>query len=372
MINRLFNFLSSMKFAAILLFVFAFAIGYATFVENDFGTRAAKALIFNAWWLEVILALLCISLIIQISKNNMLSWHKITILTYHLAFIVILIGAGTTRYFGTEGMMHIREGRIENQFVSDDLYLQIKIDDKEYQYEYDKRLFLSPISNNNFRIPIDFLKNKISIKYADFIPNVNDSIADNIDNGDVIIHLVVPGESGMQSVFIMDGEQKIIGGHVFTLNNPQEKALNLFFNDSLILLANTDIESMSMLDESTATLLKNQRNKLTKRKLYSTENLQFVIKEIHPKAKIISVSKSLKMENGAKDALVLDIFCNEEEERIELIGGSGFVSVKSKFELGGLNFTISYGAKYLKTPFFIKLKDSLRKSARKAPVFGEI
>ena len=113
MINRLFNFLSSMKFAAILLFVFAFAIGYATFIENDFGTRAAKALIFNAWWLELILALLCLSLILQLFKQHMFSWNKITLLTYHLAFIVILIGAGTTRYFGTEGMMHIREGKME-------------------------------------------------------------------------------------------------------------------------------------------------------------------------------------------------------------------------------------------------------------------
>ena len=264
MINSLFNFLSSMKFAAILLFVFAFAIGYATFIENDFGTRAAKALIFNAWWLELILALLCLSLILQLFKQHMLSWNKITLLTYHLAFIVILIGAGTTRYFGTEGMMHIREGKMESKFVSDDLYLQIKVDDKAYQYEYDKRLYLSPISNNHFSIPIDFLDNDVRIQYVDFIPNVTDSLIDNIENGAPIIHLVVPGEDGMQSVFLSDGERKLIDQYSFTLNNPHEKAINLFFNDSLMLVANLDIESMSMLDRSTATLAKNQRNILEK------------------------------------------------------------------------------------------------------------
>ena len=357
MINQLFNFLSSMKFAAILLFAFAFSIGYATFIENDFGTRAAKALIFNAWWLEAILILLCLSLILNMFKNNMFCWNKIMILTYHLAFIVILIGAGTTRYFGTEGMMHIREGRIENKFVSDDLYLQIKVDDKEFQYEYDKRLFLSPISNNTFSVSIDFLENAIQITYADFIVNVKDSLVENLENGRSIIHLVVPGESGMQSVFLTEGEQKIIGQNNFTLNNPKEEAINLFYNDSLMLVANKDIESMSMLDRSTATLTKNQRNILTKRKLYSAENLQFVVKEIHPKAEIITASKSLKMENGAEDALVVDLFCNGEGKRLELIGGSGYVSPKNKFSLGGLNFTISYGARYLQTPFFIKLKD---------------
>lgn len=335
MINRLFNFLSSTKFAAILLFAFAFAIGYATFIENDFGTRASKALIFNAWWLEVILILLCLSLILNVIKNNMFCWSKITILVYHLAFIIILIGAGTTRYFGTEGMMHIREGKMENKFVSDDLYLQIKVDDKEFQYEYDKRLFLSPISNNNFTLPIDFLENDISIKYADFIPNVKDSLMDDADGGKAIMHLVVPGNNGMQSVFLLDGEQKIIANNTFTLNNPQEKAINLFYNDSLMLVANFDIESMSMLDRSTATLSKNQRNTLTKKKLYSAENLQFVIKEIHAKAQIVSASKSLKMENGAEDVLIVSVSCNGKRKKVELIGGSGYVSPKNKFALGG-------------------------------------
>ncbi len=357
MVNRLLNFLSSMKFAAILLFAFAFSIGYATFIENDFGTRAAKALIFNSWWLEVILILLCLSLILSVIKNNMFCWSKITILVYHLAFIIILIGAGTTRYFGTEGMMHIREGRMENSFVSDDLYLQIKVDDKTLQYEYNKRLFLSPISNNNFSIPIDFLENDISIEYADFIPNVKDSLFDNIAGGIPIMHLVVPGNNGMQSVFLLEGEQKIIANNTFTLNNPQEKAINLFYNDSLMLVANFDIESMSMLDRSTATLSKNKRNNLTTKKLYSAENLQFVVKEIHAKAKIVSTSKFLKMENGAEDALIVNVNCNGISKQIELIGGSGYVSPKNKFALEGLNFTLSYGAKYLQTPFYVKLKD---------------
>ncbi|MEE2700166.1 MAG: cytochrome c biogenesis protein CcsA [Bacteroidota bacterium] len=357
MINRLFNFLSSMNFAAILLFVFGFAIGYATFIENDFGTRTAKALIFNAWWLELILAFLCLSLILQLFRQHMFSWNKIPILTYHLAFIVILIGAGITRYIGTEGMMHIREGEMENSFVSEDLYLQIKVDDKTYQYEYDKRLFLSPISNNHFSIPIEFLDNDVKIQYADFIPNVTDSLINNVENGVPIIHLIVPGENGMESIFLSEGERKLIDNYSFTLNNPHENAINLFFNDSLMLVANLDIESMSMLDRSTAILAKNQRNTLETRKLYSSENLQFVIKETHPKGKIILASKHLKMENGAEDALVIDIFSNGESKRVELIGGSGFVSTKRKIELGGLNFTISYGAKYLRTPFYIRLKN---------------
>ena len=357
MIIRFLKFITSMKFAALLLFAFAFSIGLATFIENDFGTRAAKALVFNSWWLELMLILLCISLIVNVLKNKMIRWRKITILTYHLAFIIILIGAGTTRYFGTEGMMHIREGKIQNKFISDDLFLQIKIDNKEYQYEYDKRLYMSPIGNNNFSIPIKFLDNTIQIKYANFVVNIKDSLIEDIEKGVPIIHLVVPGEKGMKSVYLKDGEQKLISNNDFTLNNPREGAINLFYNDSLIMVANKDINSMSMLDQTRNILIKNTRNTLSKRKLYSNDILQFVIKEIHPKAKIIAASNSLKMENGKEDALFIDLYSNGLSKRIKLTGGSGYVSPVTQFELGGLNFQLAYGAKYLQTPFFIKLND---------------
>ena len=47
MINRFIKFFVSMKFVAVLLLLFAISIGYATFIENDFGTDSAKALIYN-------------------------------------------------------------------------------------------------------------------------------------------------------------------------------------------------------------------------------------------------------------------------------------------------------------------------------------
>jgi len=46
--KRLLSLLDSMKTMALLMSIFAFAIGYATFIENDYGTITAKADIFNA------------------------------------------------------------------------------------------------------------------------------------------------------------------------------------------------------------------------------------------------------------------------------------------------------------------------------------
>ena len=122
MINRIVNLLSSMKFATFLILIMAFSSGYATFIENDFGSSTSKALIYNAWWFELIMILLSISLTINIFKHNLFRKEKLATLMFHLSFIIIIIGAGITRYTGYEGMMRIKEGDKSNTFLSDDLY----------------------------------------------------------------------------------------------------------------------------------------------------------------------------------------------------------------------------------------------------------
>ena len=57
--NKYFKVLFSVPTALLLMVVFAIGIGFATFIENDYGTPSARALVFNSWWLELILVFLC-------------------------------------------------------------------------------------------------------------------------------------------------------------------------------------------------------------------------------------------------------------------------------------------------------------------------
>jgi len=45
----------SMKMAVFMLFAFGALVGIATFIENDYGTQTARALIYKAQWFEVFL-----------------------------------------------------------------------------------------------------------------------------------------------------------------------------------------------------------------------------------------------------------------------------------------------------------------------------
>ena len=201
-----------MQFMTLLILLFAFSIGYATFIENDFGRSSAKSAIFSSWWFEAILGLLVFNLINNLFRFKLFRLEKIAALTFHLAFIVILIGSAITRYISYEGMMHIREGDATNLFMSDDTFLKVHIDDRSYQYKYDKKVFLSGIKNKNFEVNVNFKDYDIRIESIDFLPNVKDSLFVGVKGGKTILNLVVPGENGMQDEFLVGNSSSLQGG----------------------------------------------------------------------------------------------------------------------------------------------------------------
>ena len=347
-----------MQLMSILILLFAFSIGYATFIENDFGRTSAKALIYNSWWFEMILALLTYNLVNNVIKYKLFRLEKIASLTFHLSFILILIGAGITRYISYEGMMHIREGESTNQFISDDTFLQIHINDKVHQINHTEKLFLSGITNSDFSLKLDFKDNDIKVEGVEFLPNVKDSLFTNVSGGTTMLHIVVPGDNGMQSEYLNDKEQRVIKGEVFTFNNPLEGAINLS-SDSDLIICNSpySVESMSMDTRAT-----NQYSELTdfnmyRRTLHTANGLNFVLKEVLRNAKMLPVSTSNVMNDGAEDALIIKVFTNGMHKLITLYGGKGYQGDDEVFAMDNLNFKLSYGSKYYTVPFYVKLRD---------------
>ncbi len=347
-----------MKLMSILILLFAFAIGYATFIENDFGRATAKALVFSAWWFESILILLAYNLIINVIKFKLFRLEKIASLTFHLAFILILIGAGITRYISYEGMMHIREGDATNLFISDDAFLQVHIDDKEHQYKYDKKLYLSGITSNCFSVDVDFKDNDIEIKSVEFLPNVKDSLFVGVKDGKKMLHLIVPGENGMQDEFLSDKEQRIIKGEVFTFNSPLKGAVNISSSeDGISCNSPYSVSTMSMDTREAAEIDSLTNFNLAKRILHTANGLNFVLKDVLDNAKQIPISTSNVMVDGAEDALIVKVMANGKEHLVTLYGGKGYAGGDEVFAIDNLNFKLSYGSKYYTTPFRVKLRD---------------
>lgn len=163
------NILFSFKTTIVLLSILAIAAGVATFIENDFGTSSALFLVYNSVWYETIMVLTTINLVAIIYKTKM--WNKMPRFLFHFSFVVILIGAITTRYVGYEGIMQIPEGVTTNEMISLEPYLQVKVekDGEVLASNIYQENFTSLFKNfNNFSHKIEFDNNTLVVSYVDF------------------------------------------------------------------------------------------------------------------------------------------------------------------------------------------------------------
>ncbi len=163
------NVLFSFKTTLILLAILAIGAGCATFIENDFGTSSARVLVYNNLWYETILVLTTVNLTGIIFKYKM--WRNKPRFIFHSAFVIILIGAGITRYVGYEGIVEIPEGQTQNKMFSQEPYLQITIKDgdKTYYQEYQKEFTSLFPKMNNFSHKIKFDDKFLDVNYKDYM-----------------------------------------------------------------------------------------------------------------------------------------------------------------------------------------------------------
>ncbi|MCX6266468.1 MAG: cytochrome c biogenesis protein ResB, partial [Bacteroidetes bacterium] len=147
--KRLLNILISSVTTIFLLLILMFAMGAATFIEEKYDTITAQHVVYHALWFEMIFFLLILNLFGHIIKFKMYRRNKWTGLLFHIAFMVIIIGAGITRYLGFEGSMHIREGQETNLIYSQEPYLNISISDHDQKVICDRPFSISSFTGNS-------------------------------------------------------------------------------------------------------------------------------------------------------------------------------------------------------------------------------
>ena len=212
--NRLKNILFSPKLAVLALFVFAIAMACATFIENDFGTQTAFSVVYNAWWFELVMVVLGLNFLGNIFKYKLFRKEKWGVLLFHIAFIIILIGASITRYTAYEGIMRIREGATSNTIISDRNFIQSTITDENGKnISIEKEKYFSPIKNNSFSINSNELSKPVIIKFKEFITDASPDIVDIEEAGESIIQLVISAGSGRESIYLKRGEIEKLGNH---------------------------------------------------------------------------------------------------------------------------------------------------------------
>jgi cytochrome c-type biogenesis protein CcsB len=354
-----------MKTMAVLMLVFAVAIGYATFIENDYGSMTAKADVYNARWFEILMALLAINLILNIINFKMARKGKWLVFLFHVAFLIILVGAAVTRYVGYEGTMHIREGESSDILVSSEPYLSFKVVKNDKTYTFKEPLYLSKRSSNSFGRELAVEGEKINVKLDGYMGDARyEAVAD--PKGNPLFNLMVTGAMGAQQVSLKRGEFIEANDIVidFDSNKTFDKPVVSLSVEGDTPFINTPVSLATLsMDTQKTSGLNAGKHEMMQRTLFQTPQSGFVMRGFFPKAtmKLVSASANGKkgpmMQQGSQDALTLS-FASKENKAVEVVlGAPGDVGEFKKIVLGDMTIEASYGSIERKLPFGLALRD---------------
>ncbi len=365
-----------MRMMVVALLVFLLAIGLATFIEAAYDIQTAKICIYNATWFEILLGYLSIGLIANIFRYRMFQRQKVAMLAFHLAFIIIIIGAAITRFVGFEGLMLIREGQASNFIYSSDPHVYMKINDGKMQWTYNEKHFMSEDAGCYFSETVEFPghKSPVTIEFVDFQKKMIDSLVrDNRYPEDVLD--IVSG--GMSSNYLVQDSFIILGNEADPLNavslsfqhESPVPGVEIWKNDGRLgVWTKLPMRALPMAQMRkyrqaginppdsvfqiipTDTLVPFEAGIL-----YNVGNQQFVFRE-H-----IRHARLLKMPSGKKDVgvdlLTLRITDGNQEKLVTLEGGKDMIPTEKVFAFAGLDYEMAYGSTRIDLPFSIFCKD---------------
>ena len=266
---------------AIQLLIFAVVVGLATFVEDIYGTPAVKAVIYNTWWFELIIALLCISIIVNMTRFNMFRWSKIPVLLFHLAFIVIIIGAAFTRYAGIDGNLHVREDQSVDYITSTDTYFKAIFHTEGNYSIYEKKVRLTRLSPGNLNTYVNYNDKNYSFSSTDFLTNAIPEFEPS-DKGGKAVNLMVSSPSVKVNLVLLNGELNRLGALDLLLSDYSSSGINLKIeNDSLYCYADLIISKISMTGGDTIYYNPGEWFVMNKVSLYQYDDYKIVVRDFY-------------------------------------------------------------------------------------------
>lgn len=346
------------------MFVLGYLIAAATFVENQYGTTTARIEIFRSKWLELILVLLVINFLGNIKKYNMISQKKWPSLVFHMAFVIIIFGAGVTRYFGYEGMMPIREGQTSNVMYSSEPYLNIEISNPKLSKEdpnnslgYSKDMLMAATTDNDFEIPFDFGNEKVEVSYVSYTENADYKLYENIEGGNDVLEVVTTDGTGRQTIHIESGKAERVGSVLVSFNEPSiQGAVSVIQKgDSFMVISPYKIPRMLMATQETDTVKPNVLTPMHFRQLHQVNGNSIVFAKKYENA--VKNLETIEGESQRGDALTIKVRVGDEVTERVLFGGPERVASPEYFSFMGYIMRASYGSKPIKLPFNIRLDD---------------
>tara|TARA_R110001583_G_scaffold114876_2_gene265329 strand:- start:3025 stop:6207 length:3183 start_codon:yes stop_codon:yes gene_type:complete len=357
--KKVINLIISSKTTLVLLLIFTIAIASATFVEDIHDTATAKFYIYNAKWFEFLLLLLVLNFIGSIKRYHLLRKNKLAGFLFHFAFIVIIIGAGVTRYIGYEGSMHIRQGESSNFIYSSEIFLNISAVQNDYKYSFSEPMAFGKNMKKSFNLNLDIEDdNFININFKDYLKNAKEIFKEvENENGVSVVELTINVQGHKDVLYIKDGELKETHGFFVAYNNDERNDVVKIINQEgkLFISYPKPIKMTKMPEKIVNNIAKDTFFELKSKHLYEPEgsDIGLILSKYYKNAKI----KYVEGESDGPDALIFDVTYNGKTQEAIVLGGQGYVDNYQRVILDGVDLQISYGTKKIELPFTLRLNE---------------
>lgn len=381
--KRLNTILFSTRTMTVLLLLFGISMAVATFVENDYDTPTAKALIYNSTWFEILMLWLIVLFAKNIKTYNLTKREKWPLLIFHLAFIFMFIGGAITRYVSFEGQMPIKEGQTTNEIISDLTYFKLDINDGKQTLRFDKLPYMMSYFNaantkwpfkRTFKQNYKFYNKTVSLKTLDYIPLAKDSVQTSA-SGKKMLNILSIGQEGRVNNYINEGEIKNIDGMLFSFNKPVKDVVQLIEKDGVITIAlpvngrymsmegqqKGEVTDSVLLAKNSGEIKANELSIINHRALYTINDFNFIIPENPFKGEVVYYNgdKSNPQDKNLLGAIKLEISSGNETDTLIVNGGKGVTGFNKTLKINGLNISLGFGSKILYTDFFLRCDDFL-------------
>ncbi len=352
--------LFSPVFTGVLFVIFAVAMAVATFIENDFGAASARQIIYNSKWFELIFLLLVINLSGQIFTYKLYKRKKLTVLIFHLSFIIIIAGAAITRYTGYEGRVHIREGEAVSYGLTGDKYMSLAIYNSadELLSTHTDRVMVTNTSLGSFYKEGEIDNIPYSVRYSRYIPNASESVVDSEDGEPIVQLLITRGRIFREVVFLKEGESRSFDNFSMGFNADEICDLNITLKtDTFSIIPSVSLARLSMMTRETDSIPAGEKAELREMMIYFTPYYRIVPQKLSKRGSVLPIGVDHESTITGKDAFEIELRYGTQFTKLyvyDIYNGDIDTAVTI---LDDKKFSVSYGPEKIQFPFSIALND---------------
>ena len=356
MLKRL-SFIVSMPFMGVLLILLIVVLSLATFVESAYNTQTAWAVAYGTHWFELLLLLISINIAGVMIKHKFFKLKKITVLVFHLSFILILAGAAITRFLSFEGNMHIRENATSSSMLSNNAYMQVTLSTAAETVEHSREVMLTELTPRDYRMRTRIGGEKVTIRSIGYMTDVMEQYV-AAPGGEPYIRLMLVTDR-QTSVGIPSGRTMNVMGMDISFNSDDSLAVLRFVSDEggIHAFAAFAVSTTQMSGDSNIEYLPGELIPIRENTLYTLGHMRMALQDYIPSAKKQIIKAPASQKGSHLAAVRLKINYRGMTSELFVPGLARLTGNPVTGEMGDLNYTITYGSREIPIPFSLFLKD---------------